>query len=52
MSNPTSRYLEAQKELKKKAEDFQKKLEKKNLIARDHDIMFIPDVAALERIIA
>lgn len=28
------------------------KLEKKNLIARDHDIMFIPDVAALERIIA
>ncbi len=28
------------------------KLEKKGLIARDHDIMFIPDVVALERIIA
>jgi CRP/FNR family transcriptional regulator, cyclic AMP receptor protein len=28
------------------------KLEKKGLIARDHDIMFIPDVAALEKIIA
>lgn len=28
------------------------KLEKKSLIVREHDIMFIPDVAALERIIA
>jgi CRP-like cAMP-binding protein len=28
------------------------KLEKKGLIARENDIMFIPDVAALERIIA
>lgn len=28
------------------------KLEKKGLIAREHDIMFIPDVGALERIIA
>lgn len=28
------------------------KLEKRKLIVREHDIMFIPDVAALERIIA
>ena len=28
------------------------KLEKKGLIKREHDIMFIPDLAALERIIA